>query len=117
MVLAANSLPAINDVTAPELVATLQQAAHACPLLAASFARGIDARRANNTHVPPPPPPSTTSTSQDVRLYVVGSGHGSPCLDLRRVSRELAEACEGVGLVVIEGMGRALHTNLGARFK
>lgn len=54
-----------------------------------------------------PPPP----------LYVVGSGHGSPCLDLRRVSRELAEACQGVELIAIEGMGRALHTNLHTRFR
>jgi len=43
---------------------------------------------------------------------VVPSGQGSPCLDLRRVSGELAEATVGTDLVIIEGMGRAIHTNL-----
>ncbi|WKY17335.1 hypothetical protein Q1695_001719 [Nippostrongylus brasiliensis] len=46
------------------------------------------------------------------------SGQGSPCLDLRRVhsvlNRRVLE--ENMDLVVIEGMGRALHTNLHARF-
>ena len=40
------------------------------------------------------------------------SGQGSPCLDLRRVSDTLAEATVGTDLVIIEGMGRAIHTNL-----
>lgn len=44
------------------------------------------------------------------KLWVVANGHGSPCLDLRRVPDLLAEACMGVDLVVIEGMGRAIHT-------
>lgn len=45
------------------------------------------------------------------RLYVVPSGQGSPCLDLRRVSDTLADATIGTDLVIIEGMGRAIHTN------
>ena len=40
------------------------------------------------------------------------SGQGSPCLDLRRVSDTLADATVGTDLVIIEGMGRAIHTNL-----
>ncbi|GIL42264.1 hypothetical protein Vafri_272 [Volvox africanus] len=50
------------------------------------------------------------------KLYVVSNGQGSPCLDLRRVPDRLAEACVGVDLLVIEGMGRAIHTNFIAQF-
>ncbi|GIL89535.1 hypothetical protein Vretimale_1901 [Volvox reticuliferus] len=50
------------------------------------------------------------------KLYVVSNGQGSPCLDLRRVPDRLAEACVGVDLLVIEGMGRAIHTNFNAKF-
>lgn len=45
------------------------------------------------------------------------SGSGSPCLDLRCVSAQLARAAPGTDLTIIEGMGRAVHTNLWARFK
>ncbi|PIO68515.1 hypothetical protein TELCIR_09694 [Teladorsagia circumcincta] len=52
------------------------------------------------------------------RLTFEHSGQSSPCLDLRRVhsvlNRRVLE--EDVDLVVIEGMGRALHTNLHALF-
>ncbi len=40
-----------------------------------------------------------------------GNGQGSPCLDLRRVPDTLADATVGADLVVVEGMGRAIHTN------
>ena len=42
------------------------------------------------------------------RLFVCSNGQGSPCLDLRRVPADL---------VVVEGMGRAIHTNFRARFR
>ncbi|KVH98936.1 protein of unknown function DUF89 [Cynara cardunculus var. scolymus] len=51
------------------------------------------------------------------RLMVVENGCGSPCIDLRQVSSELAAAAKDADLVVLEGMGRALHTNYDARFK
>jgi type II pantothenate kinase len=60
---------------------------------------------------------SYPSPWRDPRLYIVASGHGSPCLDLRRVSSDVADATVGADLVVIEGMGRAVHTNYTARFK
>ncbi len=50
-------------------------------------------------------------------LYVAANGQGSPCLDLRRVPDVLAGAAAGADLVVIEGMGRAVHTNLRTRFR
>lgn len=67
--------------------------------------------------------PSTGSPSAvpgpagTAKLYVVTNGQGSPCIDFRRVPDVLAEATVGVDLLVIEGMGRAIHTNLTTRFK
>jgi hypothetical protein len=51
------------------------------------------------------------------RLYVCDNGHASPCLDLRRIPDMLADATVGTDLVIIEGMGRSVHTNFNARFK
>ena len=51
------------------------------------------------------------------RLYVVPNGQSSPCLDLRRVPASLADATVGTDLVILEGMGRAIHTNLRATFR
>lgn len=53
----------------------------------------------------------------EARLYIVASGHGSPCLDLHRVSSDVADATVGADLVIIEGMGRAVHTNYNTKFK
>ena len=36
---------------------------------------------------------------------------------MRRVPDAVADACVGADLVVVEGMGRALHTNYRARFR
>ncbi|CAK9137594.1 unnamed protein product [Ilex paraguariensis] len=52
-----------------------------------------------------------------VPLMVVENGCGSPCIDLRQVSLELAAAAKDADLIILEGMGRALHTNFNARFK
>jgi type II pantothenate kinase len=103
-VLVANSLPALNDVTAGELVHILAAAAELCPILASASVRGgvfegeIDADDRGGV------------------LRVVASGHGGPCLDLRRVTTALADAAQGADLIVLVGMGRALHTNLLATF-
>ena len=55
---------------------------------------------------------SYPSPWREPRLYIVASGSGSPCLDLRRISSAVADATVGADLVIIEGMGRAIHTNL-----
>ena len=60
---------------------------------------------------------SSNSIDRVPKLYVVANGHGGPCLDLSRVPGHLADATVGVDLFVIEGMGRAIHTNLHAQFK
>ncbi|KAJ1939310.1 hypothetical protein GGF37_004450, partial [Kickxella alabastrina] len=90
VVLAANSLPALNDVTAPELQDIVGRAVAADAALAECVAAG--------------------------RLVVAGTGSGGPCLDLRKLDERLVALCAGVDLVVIVGMGRAIHSNYRARF-
>uniref|UniRef100_A0A0P6CRZ5 4'-phosphopantetheine phosphatase n=2 Tax=Daphnia magna TaxID=35525 RepID=A0A0P6CRZ5_9CRUS len=93
VILCANSKPALNDVTYSELVLLLEQAALISKDLACAMEEG--------------------------RLWVMDSGQASPCLDLGRITRSLADAMivNQVDLVVIEGMGRVIHTNLHAKFK
>lgn len=91
VILAANEAPSINDITAAELAALLLPAAAAADVaLGEAVAAG--------------------------RLRVVSSGSGLPVIDLSALSPGLAAACEGADLVVLEGMGRAIETNLGAAF-
>ena len=166
VVLAANSLPAINDVTFGELEQVVDNASKVCPIIASAREAGKRAQAANGGRVPPPPgmmqrPSSTNnlsaliqddspsssptevqentsleswSTIEDAiplqsaaaaaagkrgnpRLYIVENGQASPCLDLNRVSKDVADATVGTYLVIIEGMGRSIHTNYGARLK
>lgn len=198
VVLIANSLPAINDITAPELKSVVARAAEACPIIKAARDAAVAAEAASSGRVPPfkglsqrvmsyeslemvagedhhqhKQPPTVSqhskqlpvartvsgfafqsvndqkSTTNNVeskgetasrtasaslaakgmfgesypspwrepRLYVVASGSGSPCLDMRRLSSDVADATVGADLVVIEGMGRAIHTNMRTRLR
>ncbi|GAQ88623.1 pantothenate kinase 2 [Klebsormidium nitens] len=108
----ANSQPAINDITQPELEHVLDAAAQHDELLRSALEAGAEARRAAGNAAS-----GSEGGSGPARLWVVGNGHGSPCIDFRRVSAELAAAAEGADLLVLEGMGRALHTNFNTRFK
>jgi len=85
VVLTANSAPAHNDVTHRELVELLPRIIESEPSL-------------DTPH-----------------LQVVPSGNEAPLIDLRRVSRELADAATDADFIVIVGMGRALETNFSAR--
>jgi type II pantothenate kinase len=109
VVLVANTLPALNDITARELAAVLLEAA----ALDAALATALDAAAAAGTAAEAASP---AQPGAPARLWVADNGHGSPCLDLRRVSQELCAAAGGADLVVLEGMGRAVHTNLRASF-
>ncbi|CAM9188230.1 unnamed protein product, partial [Lampetra fluviatilis] len=53
------------------------------------------------------------------RLLVVQSGSSSPCLDLSRVDKRLCVLVtqRGVDLLLVEGMGRAVHTNYSASLR
>ncbi|KAI7754072.1 hypothetical protein M8C21_009587 [Ambrosia artemisiifolia] len=112
VVLVANSLPALNDVTAMELPEIVAEAAKHCDILRrAAEAGGLLMDAMINTRDNPSEKLSSTP------LMVVENGCGSPCIDLRQVSSELAAVAKDADLVILEGMGRSLHTNFNARFK
>ncbi len=92
VILTANTNPSLNDVTIDELHELIDHAAGLDPLI--RDARG------------------------DGSLQLIASGNGAPLIDLRRLSPELVAAVEreGVDLVVLEGMGRALESNYDAAF-
>lgn len=89
VVLVANTVPSVNDITAAELGDIL-------PILS-----DMDP---NESLLP--------KAVKDGRLRVVGSGSDLPVLDLRQVSPELAAESVDADLVIIEGMGRSIETNL-----
>ncbi|KAL5789020.1 hypothetical protein ACOSP7_005969 [Xanthoceras sorbifolium] len=90
VVLAANDMPSINDVTYPELIEIISKLKDENGQL-----MGVD-------------------TSN---LLIANSGNDLPVIDLSRVSQELAYLSSDADLVVLEGMGRGIETNLYARFK
>ncbi|OEL19971.1 Pantothenate kinase 2, partial [Dichanthelium oligosanthes] len=112
VVLVANSLPALNDVTANELPEIIAEASKHCGILRKAAEAGgllVDAMAGIQDDL--------KDTPESVPLMVVENGCGSPCIDFRQVSSELAAAAKEADLLILEGMGRSLHTNLNARFK
>jgi len=91
VIVTANTTPSLNDVTIDELHDLLGRVA------------GLDG------------PISDALT--DGQLTAVPSGNGAPLIDLRHVSPVLAEAVKqrGVDLVILEGMGRGVESNIDAR--
>uniref|UniRef100_A0A8C7Q436 4'-phosphopantetheine phosphatase n=1 Tax=Oncorhynchus mykiss TaxID=8022 RepID=A0A8C7Q436_ONCMY len=85
--LASNSSPALNDVTNNELQILTERIAAMDPVI--------------------------QSAVKEDRLTLVQSGSSSPCLDLSRLDKVLAGVVRErhTDLVIIEGMGRAIHTN------
>lgn len=85
--MACNSGPALNDVTYSESLIVAERIAAMDPIIC-------------------------TALRED-RLLLVQTGSSSPCLDLSRLDKGLAVLVRerGADLVVIEGMGRAIHTN------
>nr|CAH7765713.1 unnamed protein product [Callosobruchus chinensis] len=90
VVLAANSFPTLNDVTYEELNVYCSEAAQYCDIIKNALKEG--------------------------QLLKMENGQRGPCLDLRTLTPELCEAMEPADLLILEGMGRAVHTNLRARF-
>lgn len=90
IVLAANSEPALNDITAKELRVLLDTCA------------GMDQRLAQQL--------------EDDRIVVVASGCGFPLIDLRDLTQECCEAAKESDLLILEGMGRAIESNYDATF-
>jgi len=84
VVLAANELPSLNDITADEAGAVLREIAACDPRIQKSLGDGI--------------------------LKTISTGNASPGIDFRRVSDALNAAAEAADLLVIEGQGRAIET-------
>lgn len=93
VLLGANARPALNDMTCDELRELLAQVAELDPAIGMALDEG--------------------------RLQVRSTGSHLPLLDLRALDAAFCEAVRalGVDLVVIEGMGRALESNYGARLR
>lgn len=52
----------------------------------------------------------------DLPITIVSTGTGEPLIDLSLVSAELNAAARGADLVIVEGMGRGVESNLDAKF-
>lgn len=91
VILTANTTPSLNDITHDELVGLLR--------LIGTWDQVIG------------------DAQKDGRLTTVASGNGLPLIDLACVSAELAQTVRDndIDLVVLEGMGRAVESNLEAR--
>lgn len=91
IILTANSGPALNDVTFDDLKVYLKSAEQKCDVIKDAIA--------NN------------------RLIGLENGQNGPCLDLRSLHADLCTEMQTADLLILEGMGRAVHTNLKAKFK
>ena len=91
VILCSNTSAAINDITHGELLLLIKKA---CSLNA------------------------TLNECMNTRLMLIDSGSTSPCLDMSRINKDLADlvANSQLDLIILEGMGRAVHTNLDAKF-
>ncbi|GMI88384.1 hypothetical protein like AT4G35360 [Hibiscus trionum] len=90
VVLAANDLPSINDVTYHELVEIISKLKDESGKII-----GVDTKN----------------------LLIANSGNDLPVIDLTRVSQEVAYLASDADLVILEGNGRGIETNLYAQFK
>ena len=90
IVLAANEHPALNDMTIDETIDLVEELAGLDRDLAALIEGGM--------------------------FEVVSTGSNIPLIDLSDVSDELNEAAADADLVLIEGMGRAVESNLDVPF-
>lgn len=90
VILSANQGPALNDITHDELLDLLEQAARLDDPLRKLLAEGA--------------------------IEAVCSGNRWPLIDLMDISPELSRAADGADLLVLEGMGRAVQSNLEAKF-
>jgi type II pantothenate kinase len=91
IILAANSLPSLNDITADEVHHIVKQLATKDPEL--------------------------DELLSQKSIQVVATGTDLPVIDLSAVSDELNAASADTDLIVLEGMGRGIETNYNANFK
>ncbi|CAG9772009.1 unnamed protein product [Ceutorhynchus assimilis] len=90
VIVTANSYPSLNDVTFDELNLYCCKAAQQCHILKEAIATG--------------------------QLLTAANGQKGPCLDLKNIPAELCDLMAESDLIVLEGMGRSVHTNLHTEF-
>lgn len=90
VVLVGNSLPALNDMTYKEIKICINEAAIYCNIFQDAINEG--------------------------QLIFKENGQKGPCLDLTDLPEDLCNAMETADFVILEGMGRAVQTNLYAKF-
>ncbi|MHC4294893.1 MAG: ARMT1-like domain-containing protein [Planctomycetota bacterium] len=90
IVLAANELPSLNDITVDETIEVVRRLGGRDRELATLIQAGM--------------------------FEVVSSGNDIPLIDLSEVSDELNEAAADAELVILEGMGRGIESNFNASF-
>lgn len=90
VILAANTGPALNDITRGELDRVLD------------VLRGKDS--------------ALDDALREGKLATVASGCATPLIDLSEVSEECAEAARDCDLIILEGMGRSVEANRTCRF-
>jgi type II pantothenate kinase len=88
--LAANTSPALNDITAAELAPLVERCAGLDPFLA--------------------------TAAHDGRLGVAPTGSRLPLLDLTQLSEGFVRTTRDADLIILHGMGRAVESNFHARF-
>jgi len=116
VVIAANELPSINDITASELKHLLPD------IFAAEEMKTSDENINPSDDEENRPKGIFRKAAESGRFRVVSSGNGLPVIDLSRVSPELSAEVDPKAinpdrlLIVLEGMGRSIETNLRARF-
>jgi len=91
IVLAANELPSLNDLTVDETIKCLEEVNMV----------DMDLEMLLN----------------DNMFSVISSGNDLPLIDLSRISDDLNAAAADADLVIIEGMGRGVESNFEATFK
>jgi damage-control phosphatase, subfamily II, stand-alone protein len=90
VVLAANEKPSLNDLTADEVITVSAQLAELDPDLDALIEAGF--------------------------FEVVSTGSDTPLIDFADVSDELNDAAKDADLIILEGMGRGIESNIDAEF-
>jgi len=90
IVLAANEKPSLNDITVDETIQLVEALTEADDELASYLAAGL--------------------------FEVVSTGNDIPLIDLSEVADELNAAAEDADLLIVEGMGRTVESNLETAF-
>ncbi len=119
VILAANTTPSLNDITAKELRELVTRIAGWDATIGEAWRGGVCDDASGGAGCEDASVGTKRDAARGGTLEVVATGCGTPLIDLSLCSRELVEAVNrrGVDLVILEGMGRAVESNLHVPFK